>query len=126
MTLFIIAYHDIVLCCFFSGFFSSALPQLLLARGPPTNRRLLVRYKQHAIRLERFCVPRYHYFCSRDPPALNTPPLRALNLLRALNPQPAEGSPSPFFQVIEPPFNLPSGANWNQQIGPAHTGNDSK
>ena len=92
MTLFIIAYHDIVLRCFFSGFFSSALPQLLLARGPPTNRRLLVRYKQHAIRLERFYVPRHHYFCGRDPTALNTPPLRALNLLRALNPQPAEGS----------------------------------
>ena len=86
MTLFIIAYHDIVLCCFFSGFFSSALPQLLLARGPPTNRRLLVRYKQHAIRLERFYVPRHHYFCGRDPPALNTPPLRALN------PQPTEAS----------------------------------
>ena len=94
MTLFIIAYHDIVLCCFFSGFFSSALPQLLLARGPPFNRRLLVRYKQHAIRLERFYVPRNssHYFCGRDPPALNTPPLKALNPLRALNPQPAEGS----------------------------------
>ena len=91
MTLFIIAYHDIV-CAAFSGFFSSALPQLLLARGPPFSRRLLVRYKQPAIRLERFCVPRNYYFCGRDPPALNTPPLKTLNPLKALTPQPAEAS----------------------------------
>lgn len=91
MTLFIIAYHDIV-CAAFSGFFSSALPQLLLARGPPFSRRLLVRYKQPAIRLERFYVPRHYYFCGRDPPALNTPPLKTLNPLKALTPQPAEGS----------------------------------
>ena len=87
-----------------------------------------MRYKQHAIRLERFYVPRHQYFCGRDPPALNTPPLKALthNPLRALNPQPAEGSQSPFFQVIEQPFNLPSGANWHQQFGPARAGNGSK
>ena len=91
MTLFIIAYHDIV-CADFSSFFSSALLQLLLARGPPFSRRLLVRYKQHAIRLERFYVPRHYYFCGRDPPALNTPPLKTLNPLKAFTTQPAEGS----------------------------------